>query len=136
MILDAKAIPHGRLMDYLLTMKDGAAADQLISQQPAIDTSAYDLVLSMGGLSDRFARKHGKVGGHFYKSRPISMKYIPVEQRHCHQNFLGLDTDVRGKAVLVVDDIHTTGSTLREAFRVLQEAGARSYNGLTLFKII
>ena len=39
---------------------------------------------------------------------------------------------VRGKRVLLVDDVFTTGSTLNEAARVLLNAGAKSVYGFTL----
>lgn len=35
------------------------------------------------------------------------------------------ETDLRGKCVLVIDDLCTTGSTLSEASRILKEAGAK-----------
>jgi predicted amidophosphoribosyltransferase len=39
--------------------------------------------------------------------------------------------DVRGLRVLLVDDVLTTGSTLRECARVLKTAGARSVHAAT-----
>ena len=39
---------------------------------------------------------------------------------------------VRGKTVLVVDDVFTTGATLRECSHVLKKAGAREVRALTL----
>lgn len=42
------------------------------------------------------------------------------------------DPDIRGKTILLVDDIVTTGATLSEAASVLQKAGAASVVGLTL----
>ena len=41
---------------------------------------------------------------------------------------------VRGKTILIVDDIATTGSTLNEAARVLKEAGARQIWGIVVAK--
>jgi competence protein ComFC len=41
-------------------------------------------------------------------------------------------TKVRGKVVLLVDDVFTTGSTLRECSRVLKDAGAKDVRALTL----
>ena len=39
---------------------------------------------------------------------------------------------VEGKAVLLVDDVTTTGSTLAEAARALRQAGARYVGAVTL----
>lgn len=44
--------------------------------------------------------------------------------------------EVRGKRVLLVDDIITTGSTLEEASRVLREAGAAELRCLTLARTL
>lgn len=41
-------------------------------------------------------------------------------------------SDVKGKRVLVVDDIKTTGATLNECAKVLKRAGATSVVGLTV----
>ncbi len=43
---------------------------------------------------------------------------------------------IEGKAVLVVDDIFTTGSTLNECTRVLQHAGAFRVQALTLMRAV
>jgi len=41
---------------------------------------------------------------------------------------------IRGKRVLLIDDVFTTGSTLDEAARVLREAGASEVYAYTLSK--
>jgi predicted amidophosphoribosyltransferase len=38
---------------------------------------------------------------------------------------------VKGKNVLLVDDVYTTGSTIRECTRILLEAGAESVGVIT-----
>lgn len=40
--------------------------------------------------------------------------------------------DVADKAILLIDDIYTTGSTLRHAAKILMQAGAKSVSSLTL----
>jgi predicted amidophosphoribosyltransferase len=40
--------------------------------------------------------------------------------------------DVAAKRILLIDDIHTTGSTLQECARVLQKGGAAAVCVLTL----
>lgn len=43
---------------------------------------------------------------------------------------------IRGKQVLLVDDVWTTGATLRECGKVLKRAGAKEVWGLTLARAI
>jgi predicted amidophosphoribosyltransferase len=39
---------------------------------------------------------------------------------------------VRGKTLILVDDVTTTGATIRECARVLKQAGAREVKAITL----
>jgi competence protein ComFC len=41
---------------------------------------------------------------------------------------------VRGKSILLIDDIYTTGTTIRMAAKVLKEAGAGDISSLTLVR--
>lgn len=55
------------------------------------------------------------------------------ERIHVAQVFsLGDATGLEGKRILLVDDIYTTGSTLRHAAKLLKEAGAREILSFTL----
>jgi ComF family protein len=56
----------------------------------------------------------------------------PAERRRQLQGTFHVASDVRTRAVLVIDDVRTTGSTLAEARRALQAAGAGSVYTLTL----
>jgi len=60
-----------------------------------------------------------------------------LDARHREENMRGAfalaaDADVRGKRILLVDDIFTTGSTLGACALVLRKAGAKSVRGLVL----
>jgi competence protein ComFC len=48
------------------------------------------------------------------------------------QVFTLTETDLSGKSVLLFDDIYTTGTTLRQAAKLLKEAGAKQVSSLTL----
>jgi predicted amidophosphoribosyltransferase len=42
---------------------------------------------------------------------------------------------IKGKNVLLIDDLFTTGSTVRECARVLRKAGARGVEVLTVARV-
>ena len=44
----------------------------------------------------------------------------------------GKNEKIRGKAILLVDDVYTTGSTMEECARVLKEAGAKEIIGVVV----
>ena len=48
------------------------------------------------------------------------------------QVFQLVECDVKGKSILLFDDIYTTGTTLRQAAKLLKEAGADEVSSLTL----
>ncbi len=51
---------------------------------------------------------------------------------HVPQVFQLKSTTLEGKRILLVDDIYTTGSTLRHAAKILKENGAASVSSLTI----
>nr|WP_309098555.1 ComF family protein [Fredinandcohnia onubensis] len=55
-------------------------------------------------------------------------------ERIAGENVFRLTDEVHGKDILLVDDIYTTGSTLRHVGKVLLEAGAKSVSSLTLMR--
>ena len=56
-----------------------------------------------------------------------------VERIHLEQVFkFEADVDIESKTILLVDDIYTTGSTLRHAAKLLKENGAAKVCSLTL----
>lgn len=54
------------------------------------------------------------------------------ERRTNIKGAFGVKGDIRGKKILLVDDVYTTGESMREAGRVLKKAGAKSVWGLVL----
>ncbi|MFZ7943826.1 phosphoribosyltransferase family protein [Neobacillus sp. 19] len=55
------------------------------------------------------------------------------ERIHLPQVFkLAAETNVQGKRIVLVDDIYTTGSTLRHAAKLLKAAGAERIQSLTI----
>jgi len=64
---------------------------------------------------------------------------VPKQFRSFIKNFISLDDKildiVDSKNILIIDDVYTTGSTIKELVRVLNERGASKVIGLTIFKI-
>lgn len=56
----------------------------------------------------------------------------PEKRRSNVKGCFKVQGDVRGKKILLVDDILTTGATLDEAAKTLKQAGAKSIYALTL----
>ena len=57
------------------------------------------------------------------------------ERIHANQVFrMCANEDVRGKRILLLDDIYTTGSTIRQAARVLKLEGADDVKSITLVR--
>ncbi|MBI5199484.1 MAG: ComF family protein [Nitrospirae bacterium] len=44
--------------------------------------------------------------------------------------------DIEGKSLLLIDDVYTTGATVRECSKVLKRAGAEKVYVLTLARVI
>jgi ComF family protein len=61
----------------------------------------------------------------------------PKERRENVKNAFAVPDprQVKGKNVLLVDDLYTTGATVRECARVLRRAGARRVNVLTVARV-
>jgi competence protein ComFC len=56
-----------------------------------------------------------------------------LERIHIPQVFqVNLQIAIKGKSILLIDDIYTTGSTLRHAAKLLKESGAERVQSLTL----
>jgi hypothetical protein len=58
-----------------------------------------------------------------------------VERRIANQeDSMGVDDDVAGLSVVVMDDLYGSGASMREAARVLRDSGAKEVLGLTVTK--
>jgi competence protein ComFC len=59
-------------------------------------------------------------------------KKTRAERLRQEQVFQLVECDVKDKTILLFDDIYTTGTTLRQAAKLLKEAGAAEISSLTL----
>ncbi len=56
------------------------------------------------------------------------------QERLQSANVFQLNGDVKGESIVLIDDIYTTGMTLRMAAKVLKNGGAKEVNSLTLIR--
>lgn len=89
-------------------------------------------------LAERLGRSHGVpvLGGCLIKTRD-NPPQTSLESREREINVRGAYAvkapgGAMGNTILLVDDVYTTGSTLRECSRVLLEAGAKEIRALTI----
>ena len=112
-----------------------ACAAELLRRVPA---DSYDYMLTAEaksiGLINEMARQSGadyyfvaRKGSKVYMRDPIHVSVRSITTLRQQDLFLGADDceRMRGKRILLVDDVITTGSTCGECAHVLLEAGAQ-----------
>jgi len=69
---------------------------------------------------------------------PPQVRLNPVERRRNVRGAFALKDPegVRGKSILLVDDVFTTGATVNECARVLKKAGAGRVSVVTLARVV
>ena len=80
-------------------------------------------------------------GIEFVSGRLVKIKNVPpqtsLEEKKREENVSGAFAvvkreEMKGKVVLLVDDVYTTGSTIRECSSVLREAGIEEVRAMTV----
>ena len=70
---------------------------------------------------------------------PSQRGLMRLDRAHAQTDSLSVGSargTMLGHVVILIDDVMTTGGTLREGARALHEAGARSVVGVTMFAVI
>lgn len=93
-------------------------------------------------LARAVGRRHGIPVDTRSLRRPVATEpQVALGRQERERNVRGVFTvenaaRIQGETVLLVDDVYTTGSTLRECARVLLRAGARGVSVLTLARTV
>lgn len=122
------------LMEQHPTMK---SIDSIVT----VPSSVKRLYDPVGLLGHVLARRLGVplLNGVLQKTRTTERQKdmrTRVQKRVNIKGAFAVHGDIRGKSVLVLDDLYDSGETLKEVTRVLKRAGARSVKVLTLTRTI
>lgn len=100
---------------------------------------------NQAGLMAKYLSKHTTVPcflGALQRVRPtVTQGHLRANERHKNvKNAFCVNRKrqaaVRGKNIILIDDVYTTGATVKECARVLLKAGALSVNILTLARVV
>jgi ComF family protein len=124
---------------------------------PAFDMTEYDVImpvpLHVGRLRERGFNQSLLLARVIARKFPVEIDFMTLrravgtapqtglrkEDRAANVRGafeLGDRARVKGKKVLIIDDVYTTGSTVRECARILLKGGARSVGVLTLARAL
>ncbi len=142
-----KRLKYGRRLEYLAVLKDwlqdpacqelAAAADAILPVPLHVKrlkergfNQALLLAQTLPGLILRDTLRRIRY------TQPQTGLPPKARQENVHRAFaVSRPRDVQGKTVLLVDDVYTTGATVRECARSLRAAGAREVHVLTVTRV-
>jgi ComF family protein len=94
-------------------------------------------VLLSGKLSSQLGIKHGPVALTRIKDTPPQQGNMKKRSKNVSGAFkVDLRSDVKGKNILLVDDVYTTGGTAENCAKALKKAGAHKVYVLTVFRVL
>jgi ComF family protein len=158
-IYDSALLKAIQRFKYQGSLHVGEALGSLMASHsyPAFDMTEYDVImpvpLHVGRLRERGFNQSLLLARVIARKFPVEIDFMTLrravdtapqtglrkEDRAANVRGafeLGDRARVKGKKVLIIDDVYTTGSTVRECARILLKGGARSVGVLTLARAL
>lgn len=113
-----------------------ANVDAIVPIPPSVQRAADPVSLFSAGLAARLGKPVLAALVKTRQTQPQKELTTLAQKRANVAGAFAVQGNVRGKRVLLVDDLYDSGATLEEATRVLRQAGAASVGVLTLTRTI
>ncbi len=129
------------MVNLLLSdQRDFISSFQLITFAPSSYRSIQNLGFDHGAfMAERLSKETGVPWRALFRPSKTEQKKLDMESRKDNADQIKLRHDsvehLKGKRVLIVDDVFTTGSTVGKCVRLLESQGIQPYF-MTVFKLI
>lgn len=124
----------------LYAHRDFIGSFQLITFAPSSFRSTQNLGFDHGAfMAERLSKETGVPWKALFRPSKTEQKKLDMESRKENANHIKLRHDplahLKGKRVLIVDDVFTTGSTVGKCVKLLEDQGIQPYY-ITVFKLM
>lgn len=104
---------------------------------PAPSSKKNDEERGFNHVEEIFKNMHLKINKCIHKTKQVKQADLTTKQREKIGNYLVIDdVDLRHKKILLVDDVYTTGSTIKSMIELVREKGAKKIKVLLVSKTI
>ena len=104
---------------------------------PAPSSEESDLERGFNHVEEMFSKLHLKMSKIIHKTGKRKQADLTTKQREKIANYLKIeDVDLSGKKILLVDDVFTTGSTIKAMIKLVKNKGAKKIKVLLMSKTI
>ena len=104
---------------------------------PAPSSKTSDKERGFNHVEKMFENLHLKMNKCIHKTKQRKQADLTTKEREKIGHYLTIDdVDLTGKKILLVDDVYTTGSTIKSMIKLVKEKGAKKIKVLLMSKTI
>ena len=104
---------------------------------PAPSSKKSDKDRGFNHVEEMFKTLKLKMMKYIHKTSEVKQADLTTKEREkISENLVIDDVDLKGKKILLVDDVYTTGSTIKAMIKLVKEKGAKNIKVLLMSKTI